>query len=60
MCLWGGGGGVLSGKSPAIVNIMRMDCMTLMYLAAEESGLECTCMNNEDFTVLVSGGGRCC
>ena len=27
-------------------------------LAAKESGLECTCVNN-DFTVLVSGGGRC-
>ena len=25
-----------------------------------ESGLECPCMNNEDFTVLVSGDGRCC
>ena len=28
-------------------------------LAAKESGLECACMNNDDFTVLVSGGGRC-
>ena len=27
-------------------------------LAAKESGLECTCLNNDDFTVLVSGGGR--
>ena len=27
-------------------------------LAAKESGLECTCMNNDDFTVLVSGGSR--
>ena len=27
-------------------------------LAAEESELECTYMNNDDFTVLVSGGGR--
>ena len=42
----------LSGKSLAIVNIMN--------LAAKESGLECTCVNNGDFTVLVSGGGRCC
>ena len=27
-------------------------------LAAKEGRLECTCMNNDDFTVLVSGGGR--
>ena len=27
-------------------------------LAAKESRLECACMNNDDFTVLVSGGGR--
>ena len=27
-------------------------------LAAKESGLERKCMNNDDFTVLVSGGGR--
>ena len=25
---------------------------------AKESGLECTCVNNDDFIVLVSGGGR--
>ena len=25
-------------------------------LAAEESGLECTCVNDDDFTALVSGG----
>ena len=29
-------------------------------LAAQESGLECAGVNNDDFTVLVSGGGRCC
>ena len=29
-------------------------------LAAMENGLECTCVNNDDFTVLVSGDGRCC
>ena len=29
-------------------------------LAAKESGLECTCVNNDDFTVLVSGRGRHC
>ena len=28
-------------------------------LAAKESGLECACMNNGNFTVPVSGGGRC-
>ena len=28
------------------------------YLATKESGLECTCGNNDNFTVLVSGGGR--
>ena len=26
-------------------------------LAGKESGLECACVNNDDFTVLVSGGG---
>ena len=34
---------------------MRHQCN----LVAKESGLECTCVNNDDFTVLVSGGGRC-
>ena len=29
-------------------------------LVAEESGLECTCVNNNNFTVLVSGGGIHC
>ena len=29
-------------------------------LAAKESGLECTWGNKDDFTVLVSGGRRCC
>ena len=28
-------------------------------LVAKDSGLECTCMNNDAFTVLVRGGGRC-
>ena len=27
-------------------------------LAAKESGLECTCVNNDEFTVLVSGGSK--
>ena len=29
-------------------------------LADKESGLECACMNNDNFTILVNGGGRCC
>ena len=52
----------LSGKSPAIVNITRTVCVTFWHwcnLAAKESGLECTCMNNDNFTVLVSGSGKC-
>ena len=49
----------LSRKSPPIVNIMRTVCAHWCNLAAKESGLECTCMNNDNFTVLVSGGGRC-
>ena len=28
-------------------------------LAAKESGLEFACVNNDNFTVLVSGDGRC-
>ena len=28
-------------------------------LAAKESGLECTCVNSDGFTILVSGGRRC-
>ena len=28
--------------------------------AAKERGLECACVNNDIFTVLISGGGRCC
>ena len=27
-------------------------------LAVKESGLQCTYVNNDDFTVLVSGGGK--
>ena len=49
----------LSGRSQAIVNIMRMACMASCKLAAKESGLECAYVNNDDFTVLVSRGGRC-
>ena len=53
--VWG-----LSGKSPAIVNITRRICATLITnLAAKGIGLKCTCVNNDNFTVLVSGGSRC-
>ena len=45
-------------KSPAIVNITRIVCMTLMSPGAKESGLECACVNNDHLTVLVSWGGR--
>ena len=48
----------LSRKSPGIVNITRMVCTTSCNLAAKESGLEGAWMNNDDFTALVSGGGR--
>ena len=34
---------------------MRYQCNS----AAKESGLECPQVNNDDFTILVSGGGRC-
>ena len=47
-------------KNETIVNIMRMLCWHWCDLAAKDGGLECTCMNNDDFTVLVSGGSRCC
>ena len=46
----------LSGKSPAIVNIGEWFAQHQCNLAAKESGLGCTCVNNADFTVLVSGG----
>ena len=48
----------LSGKSPAIVNMMRMYCQHQCNLVVKESGLEWACMNNDNFTVLVSGGSR--
>ena len=46
-------------KNETIVNIMRMLCWHWCDLAAKDGGLECTFVNNDDFTVLVSGGGRC-
>ena len=49
----------LSGKSPAIVNTARIVCAILACnLAAKETGLECTCVNNDNLTIL-SGGSRC-
>ena len=45
----------LSEKSPAIFNRTRIVCTTTF----KESGLECICVNNDNFTVLVSGCGRC-
>ena len=35
---------------------MRMVCTTSINLATKVNRLECTCMNSDDFTVLVSGG----
>ena len=52
--IWG-----LSGKSPAIVNITRTVSWHQCNHAAKESGLECSCMNNVQFTVLVRGDGAC-
>ena len=49
----------LSRKSPDIVNITRMICVTSMQPAAKESGLERAHVNDDDFTALVSGGSRC-
>ena len=49
----------LSGKSSTIVNIMRMVVWHQCSLAAKENGLECACVNNDNFTVLVSVGSRC-
>ena len=50
----------LSRKSPSIVDIMRQLGQYWCNLAAKESGLECACVNNDGFTVPVSGGGRHC
>ena len=38
---------------------MRMVSATLWNLAVKECAQECTLVNNVNFTVLVSGGGRC-
>ena len=45
----------LSGKCPAIVNITKWFVPHKCNLAAKESGLECTYVNNDVFTVLVRG-----
>ena len=50
----------LSGKSPTVVMIREWFAQHGCNLAAKASGLECACVNNADFTVLVSGGGRRC
>ena len=50
----------LSGKCPTIVNITKQCVQHRCNLAAKESGLECACMNNDNFTVLVSRGNRRC
>ena len=39
--------------------MMRTVCMASCNLAGKESGLECSCVNNDNFTAVVSGGGRC-
>ena len=60
-CGWGERTAVrgLSGRSPDTVQRTRTVCTASMYPAAEGSGLEHTYVNNDDVTVLVSGGGRC-
>ena len=47
----------LSGRSPPLLT--QWFTQHWCNLAAKESGLECACVNNDDFTVLVSGGSRC-
>ena len=46
--IWG-----LSGKSPAIVNTTKHFVWHRCNPAPKESGLECTCVNNDNVTVLV-------
>ena len=48
----------LSVKSPAVVNITRTVCVTPMSPGSQGEWLGCAHVNNDDFTVLVSGGGR--
>ena len=48
-----------SEENPTIVNVTRMVVQHWCNLAAKESGLECACVNNDDFTVLASEDGRC-
>ena len=48
----------LSRKTPAIVNMWEQFEQHGCNLAAKENGLECTTVNNDNFTVLVSGGSR--
>ena len=46
-------------KRTVIINIPKMVCQHQYNLAAKESGLEHTCVNNDDFTVLISRGSIC-
>ena len=48
----------LSGKSSTTVNITEWFAWLQYNLSAKESGLEWACVNNDDFTVVVSGSGR--
>ena len=50
----------LSGKGPVIDNIREWFAQHCSNLAAEKSGLECACKNNDSLTVLVSEASRCC
>ena len=49
---------------PCQMNSLLISCWNslgnLHNLAAKENGLKCARMNNDDFTVLVSRGSRCC
>ena len=47
-----------SGKSPMIVSREQF-VLHKCKLVVKESELECACVNNDDFTILVSGGSRC-
>ena len=49
----------MSRKCPTIVNMGEWFAWHGCNLAAKESGQECASMNNDDCTVLVSGGGKC-
>ena len=51
----------LSGISANVAKLMRTVCaQDTCSLATKERGLECACMNNDNFTVLVIVGGSHC